>query len=425
MPWTATGNLKKPAPVTRLLSYGAGGLGSGVDWTQSGTERGFRRVVSLPCNTTRYRHRIRNYNTTSNTAATGFESNGAAPLTGIGVVQGKAAFDALGMPNGNFQNSVGVTQVASGYTIPNTGQFFESAWITDIDQQFQTDVPLVFASGWTSGSTVAVQPMTERVWKYSSAAVALNPSATGGVAGNNNGAGIGSSAGSGLSGMPLDWVIEYETVDGASGILVIGDSLAEGVTGPGNTTKSTAAGQILADAYYAYPMRFARREQVHVTNLALMNSTTAQWGHSTLIDRWLRTNIAAGKYDAIVVALGSNDASLSTSLANYQAQMSVVVSRARQYVNPNAWVPLYFANITPRGFASGSAQENARLAYNSWLSRLPFNAEGVIDLDSALGTPNANTMRGPLHMDGAHYSYQGTDAAAAAMSAALPFTTLR
>ena len=412
-------------PKTRLLSYGAGGLNSGVDWPQAGTDRGFRRIVSLPCKTTRYRHKIRNFNTTSNTSATNFESNGAAPLVGAGVVEGMAAFDGLGLPNGNFQGGVGNTQMPSGYAIPNNGSFYVGPWITDPAQQFSPDVPKVFATGWTAGASVNVNVMTERVFKYANAAAALNPATTGGVSGNNNGPGIGASSGNGVSGMPLDWLIEYETVDTLPAVLFITDSLGEGVTGPGNATKTTAAGQVLADAYYAYPMRFGMQEQVHVTNIGLMNSTAAQWGHATLTDRWTRTDIPAGKYDAIVVALGSNDASLSTSLASFQTQMAAVVARARQYVGAGAWVPLYFANITPRGFGSGSAQENARLAYNSWLSQLPFNAEGVIDLDSAMGTPNATTMRTPLHIDGAHYSYQGTDTAAGIVSATLPFSAPR
>ena len=405
--------------VTRLLSYGAGGLNSGVDWPQAGTDRGFRRIVCLPFKTTRYRHKIRNFNTTSNTSGSGFESNGAAALVGAGMVEGVAAFDSLGIPNGNFQGGVGNTQMPSGYTIPNDGSFYVGPWITDPAQQFSPDVPKVFATGWTAGASVSVNVMTERVFKYTNAEAAINPATTGGVSGNNNGPGIGASAGNGVSGMPLDWLIEYETVDALPAVLFITDSLGEGVTGPGNAAKSTAAAQVLADAYYAYPMRFGMQEKVHVTNLGLMNSTTAQWGHATLTDRWTRTDIFAGKYDAIVIALGSNDASLSTSLASFQTQMAAVVARARQYVGAGASVPLYFVNITPRGFSSGSTQENARLAYNSWFSQLPFNAKGVVDLDSAMGTPNANTMRTPLHIDGAHYSYQGMDIAAAATSATL------
>lgn len=366
----ATAETAVPRTVRRAV-YCNGGQGQQPQTTL--TETGIRLVVRLPVATTRWRVRVRNYNSKTNSPTT------QATLSGVGIVRGTHASGLLGIETGNFAGGV-CDPIAGAYTIPGDGTFWQSAWITDPALQFEQDAEYVLGTGFTAGSSTTIQRGTGQCFVTPTAAAGIDPSVT--------------ASSSPPSGIPLDLQIEYETLTDRKVVLVIGDSITEG---QGGSDK-------LAPWYLAWPRLWASKSRALVVNLSQSGTTTYDWS-LTAADRWGRVNLADMQFDAVVVALGANDAHNESNLGTYQSFLRDTVTKARQYAGT---APLYLATVTPRGYTSGDAKETSRTAINGWVRGAPLQCMGVVDFDYYMADrSDATLLPAWMTTDGTHMSRSG------------------
>ncbi|MGQ5692140.1 SGNH/GDSL hydrolase family protein [Rhodococcus erythropolis] len=382
-------------PVTRSLTYCHGGQvpGAGLKTPSSGTwtQFGFRHVIKMPATTTRWRIRLRNYDTY-------FMANGTAPLTGTSIIVGEQVDPGSEGNSGNFRPGTAVTVVPGPFTVPNTSAFYESVWFTASDRQFVAGQTYVI--GWGASSTAQqLSAATGEAFIFSTAADATNP---------------GTSAptppvGTSTQGVPIDFQIEYETTTTMPAWLFIGDSIMEGYTG----IVGTAAAAIRPyPSYNSYPHQWGRNTRALAHNIAQFASTSTQW--ATLSeDRWTRTNLGNAYFDGAVIGIGSNDCAAGLSLATYKANMATIVAKVRSTIGADK--PIYLANIIGRTGVT-AANKNA---YNDWLSTLPFGVTGLIDFDSALTTPASTTLLGTISADAVHPNSTGQAAMARILGSAI------
>jgi lysophospholipase L1-like esterase len=399
------GNTSTSTPArTRFCSFTNGGNGSGFYTAQTLTSWSGRIPVRLPETTTRWRWVIRN-NENFNPAT-------YPTLTGTGLVMGQQASDSEGVGQGTFINNAAST-ILGQYSIPGDATWYRSSWITDPALQFQQGVNHLLGFGFQTATSRSYRSGAGRCWQTvnDNGVNAINPAYTAGTQGATR------------AGCPLEWIIEYECVTTRLTWLVLGDSIAEGITGPYGTTQGTASPVTppLADTY---PALWAERAQAQVQNLSLASITADNFAN--LPATWTRTDLLSPQFDGALVALGSNDFAGGRTLAQMKTSMAAIFNLIRTNTgNPN--IPIYVANVIPRGFlSSGSAMTAAvnivRQQFNDWLAQLPYGIKGCVDMDSAFstGTGSPTTIKNSMTTDVIHPSYTGVIRLAAELRNALP-----
>lgn len=371
-------------PVTRIVTYCHGGNISNhgakrTPETGTWTQFGFRHVIKLPATTTRWRIRLRNYDTF-------FLANGTAPLTGTSIIVGEQVAPGSEGNSGNFRPGTAVTVVPGPFTVPNTTAFYESPWFTAADRQFVEGQTYVI--GW--GATSAAQQLmagTGEAFVFPVAADATNPatSAPAPLVGNS------------MRGVPIDFQLEYESTTTKSAWLFLGDSIMEGYTGVlGNSQAAIRP----YPTYNAYPGLWGANARAITQNLAQFASNSTQW--ATLSeDRWTRTNLANAFFDGAVLGVGSNDCASGVALATYKANMATIISKVRSIIGASK--PIYLTNIIGRSNITAAN----RALYNDWISTLPFDVAGVVDFDGTLTVSGGSTLDANLSADNVHPNATG------------------
>lgn len=366
-------------PVRRI-AYTNGGQGTATD-SASITSAGLRFVVRLPATTFRWRIKLRNYNSKTMTAKDA--------LTGSGVAFGGHAPGALGDETGNFVGNAATQLVAAGFAIPGDATWYTSDWFTDSAVQFQEGKEFVVALAWSAGSAVTVPRGIGQCFSFATATDALNPAL---------------SSANIPSGIPIDMQIEYECRTEKKVVLWVGDSISEGQGGSASRNNPW---------YLAYPRLWAARNNAIVVNISQAGATSFDWQKSTATeDRWKRVDLASMSFDAIVLALGANDAQNSTNLGTHQSYMGTIANNARSLAGD---VRLFIANVAPRGL--DAPREALRVSYNDWTNGLPLRAAGTFDMSAAVRDPaDATILLAANSFDGTHLTRTGYNRMAGAVS---------
>lgn len=383
----ASGNATWQTPsgtqaTTKRVYYNPGGqwpdnMGS----TASISSCGLRFVIKLPVTTTRWRFVARNYDVAYIAAQ--------QPLTGAGVAIGVHARTATGARTGNFEGATATSLLGGGYTIPGDGSWYQSEWFTDPAAQFQAGQEHLLATGYTRSPTGAVINAVGECWRWTSSASALDPTITSGSVAT--------------TGTPLDWGIEYECLTSRGHFFLVGDSIAEGITGVQGT--STASWRHIPLSQ-TWPRNWAYSHGTLVSMLAINGFSAANYASAAFQPLWDRFDGPAMNLDGVILAVGSNDAFGNRTLAQFQADIATIIGKA--FTLAGGPVPLYAVTVIPRGgFSAG--QNTLRRSYNTWLYELPFGLAGVVDADLPFRTSNANfDVPVPTHVtDNIHPSFAG------------------
>ncbi|WP_280431632.1 GDSL-type esterase/lipase family protein [Nocardia brasiliensis] len=378
------------AKVTRIISYCTGGMDGSVPGTSTtvNTQAGIRTSVKVPVSSTRWRVKLRNYGMTG-TAKTG--------LTGKGIKFGEAARVTSGAGTtsrtGGFVGNAATTLIGTDFVIPGDGSYWSLPWITDQALQLQAGKDHLLAIGYTVASSLAVQNTWGECFYWGNSATALDPTVT---------------AGSSIpAGIPLDIVIEYECVTTRSAWLFIGDSIAEGVVGNRGTSSASVVPQ---PVWKAYPHQWAARNNALVCNISLSGMQTGQYLPAQFPQFFARLDLAGAKFDGCVIATGSNDFQNGRTLAQYQSDISALVSQVRSVIGDR---PIYYCSTIPRS----STGNTVRIAANEWLASLPYGAAGFVDMDAAMRTTvDATALPADMTTDTIHPSFKGSERMAAALA---------
>lgn len=346
---------------TRRATMASGGAGTTSAMTMLAAGGTIRKPFRLPLPPSRFRIRMRNYDTISQTPG--------SALTCKGVAFGLSNTSAGDYETGLFSGSASVLVQAGDFSIPTDGTFWTSGWIDPAT--IEAGVPggreymVAVAAVPTAGADVSVPRGTGRCFYFAG-------DVTTGLNSNNSPTALGST--------PLDIQIQYE-FEGDNRIgLFVGDSITEGVGGRQNDTNMNDP----QPTYKAWPHMWAERSHCVANIIALAGTTAAQWSTPTQ-DRWTRVDLTTTVPDFAVIAFGSNDANASATLATFQASLRTVVANVRAKIGSEK--PIYLATITPRNF--DAPRETLRLAYNAWLRTGPLRAAGIIDFARTMEDPAA------------------------------------
>lgn len=380
--------------VTRTISYCNGGMEAPTASTITvNTQCGFRTSVKLPVTSSRWRIKMRNY---------GMLTGNRVAVTGKGIILGVGDRITTGAGvtslNTGFVDNTATTIVSGDFTIPGDGSWYTSAWVTNSTDQFVGGKEYLIGIAYQSASSITVPCSTGQCFMWTSTANALNPTVK-----------TGSTV---PTGIPLDFVIEYECLSSRRSVLMVGDSIAEGVMGPKGTSTTNWTPQPI---WRCYPQQWAYRNNALVTNMSLSANRVAQFLTTNNPRFWDRLNLTDAKFDAVVLAVGSNDfAADNRTLAQFQGDMASLVAQVRSTIGD---VDIYYGSIIPRTSSSNAAKVQA----NDWLAALPYGARGYIDFDAELRTAvDSQAMWADMTTDNIHPSYKGVERMAAIMSHAMP-----
>ncbi|GAA1585573.1 hypothetical protein GCM10009764_05810 [Nocardia ninae] len=383
------------AEKTRIIPYCNGGMDQTVATTPItvNTQAGFRTSVRLPVSSTRWRVRARNY---------GMTGSARPVLTGKGIRLGEAARITTGSGTtsrtGGFVGNAAFNIVATDFPIPGDGGFYASPWVTDPAQQLQAGLEYLLAIAYTVASSTNIGLTIGECFYWTSVASALDPTVT---------------AGSTIpAGIPLDLIIEYETVTTRSAWLYIGDSIAEGVMGSRGTTNSTIVPQPI---WRNYPNQWAARNSALAVNMSMAGMMTSQYLPTNFPQFFSRMDLAAAQLDGAIVATGSNDfTSGGRTLAQYQADIAALMAQIRATIGEK---PIYLGATIPRS----STGNSTRIAANEWLASLPYGAAGFVDFDAAMRTQvDAAALPADLTCDTIHPSFKGVELMASTLARSIP-----
>jgi lysophospholipase L1-like esterase len=385
--------------TTRTMTLNSGGTNGGsiTANTPSVSAVGFRMVLKLPCDTTRFRVKLRTYD--------GWTPGTGPTLTGKAIIFGEhiRGSSGDGEETFNFVGSAATTIVGSDFTIPGGDSFYTSPWVADPGDKFEAGKEHLIGISATLSSQ-ALSTAWGQVLLWTNATSATDPAITsGGVAGS----------------VPLDMMIEYESTTSRTAWLIVGDSITEGVQGPQGTT----SGSITPQPWHrSWPQLWAARHNALVNNLSLSGMQAKHYAEAdqsgTRTDLWDRVDHSDAHYNGAVIFLGSNDAANGNrSLSTYQGYIAVIVARIRTYIGPTA--PIFVMTVPPRNL--NSTPEGLRVSYNEWLLTAPFGIAGVIDVDSLMRQGDTaallNDLRLPFTTDQTHPSYRGVARIAAEVGA--------
>lgn len=374
----------KVATKKATLASGAQGStsGFGPNFSTSGTGT-LRWPVRIPVKTSRYRFRIRNYNSVSQTAGT--------VATGKGINFGVSNTSASAYETGQFAGSTSTPVVASDFTIPGDGTFYTSPWVTDPAQQITPNREYMVAMAFSADPAIAIARGTGTAfWFPDNITTGLN---------SNN-------TPTKLSATPFEFQLEYEYEGDQRIGLFVGDSITEGVGGKYDEATPGDA----QPTYRSWPALWAARSHSVAVDIAISGTTAAQWATPTQ-DRWTRLDIATTVPDFAYIGFGSNDVNATTSLATFKTNLKTVIDNVRAKIGDDK--PIYVGTITPRNFETVT-KEPLRLSYNVWLRTMPYGIAGVLDFDKVLRDPaNPGTVLTEFfNSDNTHPSRAGYNAMA-------------
>lgn len=364
--------------VTRQATLCGGGIGPTYPSPVTFTEQGMRIPIMFPVRVKKIRIGVRNYDTLNQASKT------AGTLKGLKIGRHNILTSGSGTSyTGNFVGSSATTLLSSDQSFVATGAVSKSPWY-DVD--LLPGIEYLLAGGVVMSASSSVQYGLGLSYTWSTSAAALDPTNTSGTY---------------TVGIPLDWQIEYQADTTALSCLWVGDSLSEGLTG---TQGTQASPNFVPMPWHTNaPHRWGRRRGVMVQNISLLGLTLVNAG--SLTDWWSRTDLDTPAFDMGVVALGSNDAFSTRTLAQMQGDLSTVVARVRTKLVTDA--PLWLVNVPPRG----STGNSNRLAYNKWMAAMPYGAAGIIDYDAALKqvSGDATSLPTDFTTDATHPSHAGTE----------------
>lgn len=314
--------------VTASLS-GVGNASGSLTTSGAGSDIAVRLMNTLPVSPTRYRIRIKNYNSKTSTA-------GGGPLNCTGIYLGTPTFPASGDGRwaGNFTATP--TQIVAPFTLAASGTEYVSAWITA--PTITRRIPFALSMGFnnTAGAgSVAV---------YSD------------VLGGYSYIGLGASAAVAATGAPasltaqkwayFDTRLEYEyttTVDtsGAPDIpvgLFVGDSITAGICG--QTT-------VVPHHHESWVGSAALARKFAPVNIGVSSSKTSDWLNTTS-PYWTRVDLATTVPDFAAISIGINDVTTSATAATIQANIMTTMANLRTLGIQR----IYLATIMPDGYGS-------------------------------------------------------------------------
>ena len=371
---TGGGGSSLPAPI---VTMSAGGQGDTVSNTSTAgaaaaTNRGLRIPMTFFAKPKRFRFKVRNFN------CTGYGPAGNA-ATGQGISMGVHA------GNFQFQGAQATTLVSGTYAISGTASFWFSDWITDPALMPTPGVEYLFATGYTQASTGTPNMAMQ---------CGLNTNAAAAVA--------GADTAMTAAWTPLDFQIEYEVDESVLRVLVVADSINEGITGPPGTSASNVVPQPLSTAP---PNRWAASVGAAVQLHAVAGISTLNFVN--IPDLFDRMNIEQLRPHIILWGLGANDLMGSTTVtgAEFVNNMgsALAIVRSRVGYGPR----LYVNNVMPRGGIT-AAQQTSRTNFNAAIAARPHGAVAMIDMDSAMRNPaSTNALLPALTNDTIHPSYEG------------------
>lgn len=386
--------------VERIISYCNGGQGAPTAYTITvNTQCGFRTAVKLPVTTTEWRLKLRNYS---------MLNGNKTAVTGKGIIFGLAAKVTSGTGTvsltSGFVGNTATTVVNSDFTIPADGSWYTTSWQSASGDQFAANKEYLIGIAYQSAASLSVECSTGHCFMWTSTANALNPAIA--------------SGSTTPTGIPLDVVLEYRCTSSRKSILYIGDSIAEGVTGPRGTS---TANWTPVPIWRNYPNQWAFRNNGLVTNMSLSANRVAQFLTSNNPRFFSRLDLVSAKFDAVVLAVGSNNfAADNQSLAAFQADYASLVAQIRATTGIDPDIPIYYGAIIPRTAASTSPAN--RRAANEWLAALPFGGAGFVDFDADMrsavdaDTSTVSGLLADMTTDNIHPSYKGVQRMAATLS---------
>lgn len=393
--------------LSRTLSHSNGGIGPSylsIGPVTVNTVCSFRLPVRLPCSTTQWRLKGRNYDQLNVAAKTGFTLDQ--------VIKGDMTAASTGATGqtGTFVGNVASTIFSGSAAIPGDGSFWVSDWVTAAADQFVEGKDHLVGIRFHTAASLAVQCGIGQCWRWSTVS-GTDPTVAG--------------SGGTVSFIPGDWVIEYQTTSRKRATLVIGDSIPEGTQGISYLANSSTS-NIQPTAWWRgmWEQWAARRGDMLIQRNCLFGSYAQQWANSSF-GGWGRQAINSGVFDIAVITLGINDLTAGRTFAQLQADYINCIANVRALVGNS--IPLYCTNLMPNSLtATGlSSPEGYRQQFNNWLSSYPGGVSGVIDLDSEVRTAASSvtsTVAVDLAMtsDGVHPSYQGTSKLTDVLLTAIP-----
>lgn len=348
------------SPKTRRAAFM---FGNGGEGTFTDRNTAWQRVpFCLPVATTRWRLRFENKN----------PGGTASPSTwSIGPVHVATTF--RGLYNGDPTGWIGTPQlaVAAGPTIAGNGEYV-TAWVTDPLLQFSSPGTLYTISHtWSKTAGSVCYYGSGGSWYSTTMAdsTATAPTFTY------------------FAGVAFNMTLEYEFVGSNKIGVATGDSIAEGYGARFN--------------FMSWHQQFSMRSGMPMCMSADWGSQTSDWSGGAVTEpRWKRIKDAGLDIDFAINALGTNDASVSNAIGNFQTNIAGISARMR-----SEWAvrDIYLATIVAAGRTG--TPETTRAAYNTWLrSGQPFEA-GVFDFADLLD--NGTALRTDSSMDGLHWNPTG------------------
>lgn len=359
-----------PKPVARRAVFLSGAPGTETTGTTDASGKGvIRYPVMLPFNTTRWRLKLRNYNTLAGT-----NGAGAVNFTGLAFgVMGASGTTNLETGAYAFNASTMVVPAISA-AIPLDGTWYTSPWITDPAQQFQAATEHLLTAGYDTGTGSSATGIPRGVgfcWHLGG-----DPAAT---------SGFTSGVPSLISATLFEWAIEYESTEINRVVLVLGDSITQAV---GQSSTTVTQGQ---PRYRSWPDLWAVRNRTAVVSIGISGSMSGDWITDGTA-RWTRYDAANITFDAAILALGANDLNAATpiTLAGYQSNITILLNFLKAKIGNGK--PIYMSNVTPRGLDnttlySGVTREALRGQYNRWIGLGVRYVRGVLDMDKVLRDP--------------------------------------
>lgn len=390
-------------PLTsRRLSYSNGGIGgqntsyvSGASTQITLTNAGARIPIRLPCTTTGWRLKLRNYDSLLSAAKT--------PLTLDGIVMGAMASATNGAvaQTGSFAGNTATTIVNTSAAIPGDGTYYTPQWVTG--PQFQAGKDYLLGIAFHAPSSLAMQTGIGQCWYWSDNTSAINPSIGGSAATNSS------------SWIPIDWVLEYQVTSRQRAFLIIGDSISEGTTGPAYALTGSATNAAPTPLWHRFWDRWGARRNIIVQTNALYASPASTWANPNYTG-WTRQDPSGGAFDGAVIALGANDIKGGQTVSQLQTNYVSCINNLRAIVGTT--VPIYAVNVQAESMTSTA--ESYRLQFNNWLAELPAGITDVIDFESEMRDYYTNVLDTQLTCDTVHPSYQGQAKLTDILLAAIP-----
>lgn len=313
-----------------------------------------RTVIVMPLQSVRWRLKVANRSTLTNSALT-------TPVTVTGAYLGTPVVStASTVRRWTGDATAALTQAVGTLVVPTDGTAVRSGWVTDAALQFAPNVARLLSLGITATAT------GNGISADTALQAAVVPTAGAGKAGDavvSSASGFISPGGAAGAVWYLDVQIEYEFVGTNKIGLFVGDSNTAGFT----------QGDILGQAagtltHEAWPGVAALRKRFAHINLGVPSATYDTFA-STANFCLSRVDLSATTPDFAVIALGTNQLSFySTAIGKYQTVIDQVlalgVPRSRIYlctIPPRSDHAALFGTITAPA-AAGATSITATVA---------------------------------------------------------------